>query len=78
MDQEGTGLVARRQEVIDELEKSNYIIATDEELEELETWLNDATAEMGEFVDSLEFCRLYGRTPESVKQFCCCLMTSGR
>lgn len=66
MDQNGSGEVSL-EEVENVLRKSSNWIANDDEIAKLDAWLEYALKEM-DTVTTLDFCRLYGRAPVSLRQ----------
>jgi Kef-type K+ transport system membrane component KefB/voltage-gated potassium channel Kch len=66
MDQDGTGRVSLT-EIESVLERSSQWIASDDEIRELDQWI-EGELDGVEFFDAQELCRLYGRAPEFVKR----------
>jgi hypothetical protein len=54
-------------EIENVLERSSNWIATDEEIKQLDNWI-ESTLRNADLVDVIEFCRLYGRAPDAVKK----------
>jgi hypothetical protein len=63
-----TGLV-ERDEILEMFRKTKKgFIASDEEIEEMELWLRESTTAHLDPLDKVEFCRLYARAPDFVKE----------
>jgi voltage-gated potassium channel Kch len=68
LDMDATGLLDRG-ELIELFRKTKKgFIASDKEIKEMEYWLETTTSAHMDPMDRIEFCRLYGRAPEFVKQ----------
>jgi voltage-gated potassium channel Kch len=68
LDMCATGLLDRG-ELIELFRKTKKgFIASDKEIKEMESWLETTTSAHMNPMDRIEFCRLYGRAPEFVKQ----------
>lgn len=66
MDQDKTGTVCPT-EIEALLERSGTWIASDDEIRQLDSWI-ESTLAGKDPVDALEWCRLYGRAPDFVKR----------
>lgn len=66
MDQDNSGLVSIK-ELERVLERTTNWIASDDEIAELDAWIEAALSDAGP-LDAIEFCRLYGRAPDFVKK----------
>jgi hypothetical protein len=63
-----TGLIGR-DEVIEMFRKTKKgFIASDEEINQMENWLKQTSSAHMDPMDKIEFCRLYARAPDFVKQ----------
>jgi voltage-gated potassium channel Kch len=65
MDQNTSGLVSGRG-IEDVLSRSSNFIASDEQIQKLDDWIQ-STLKDSDPLDEIEFCRLYGRAPDFVK-----------
>lgn len=66
MDADNSGLVTTV-EIVNVLERSTNWIASDDEIEKLDQWVANALKD-SDPLDEIEFCRLYGRAPDFVKE----------
>lgn len=66
MDQDNSGLVSVT-EVEAVLERSTNWIATDDQINDLDKWIESSLRD-SDPIDEIEFCRLYSRSPDFVKQ----------
>jgi TrkA-N domain len=66
MDQDMSGVVTVS-ELERVLERSTNWIATDDEIEQFDRWIETALRDLDP-LDAIEFCRLYGRAPDYVRK----------
>jgi voltage-gated potassium channel Kch len=66
MDRDMSGYVTVK-EVERVLERSTNWIATDDEIEQFDSWIETSLRDLDP-VDVIEFCRLYGRAPEYIRK----------
>jgi Kef-type K+ transport system membrane component KefB len=63
-----TGLIGR-QDIIEMFRKTKKgFIASDQDIKQMERWLRSSTAAHMDPLDRVEFCRLYARAPDFVKE----------
>ncbi len=63
-----TGLLGR-QDIVEMFRKTKQgFIASDEEIEQMERWLRESSVANMDPLDKVEFCRLYARAPNFVKE----------
>jgi hypothetical protein len=62
------GLISRK-DVIDMFSKTKMgFVASDDDIEQMAKWLKTTTAAHMDPIDRVEFCRLYARAPDFVKE----------